>query len=163
MIALYLLRHAHAGDPARWESDDADRPLSEKGRRQAKDLGGLLALIDEAPDLFITSPKVRSVQTAEIVAKALRDRVKVVVDERLAGALDPALVTDILLAAGPALRPCLVGHDPDFSELLGELVGTSPISMRKGTLARVDFAGSEVAPGRGILRYLVPPEVVPSK
>ena len=46
MIALHLLRHAHAGDPAKWESDDADRPLSEKGRRQAKDLGGLLALID---------------------------------------------------------------------------------------------------------------------
>lgn len=163
MIALYLLRHAHAGDPARWDSDDATRPLSEKGRRQARDLGGLLADIDEAPDLFITSPKVRSVQTAEIVAKALRNRVKVVVDERLGGALDPGLVTDILLAAGPALRPCLVGHDPDFSGLLGEFVGTSPIPMRKGSLARIDFSGSEVAPGRGILRYLVPPEVVPSK
>lgn len=163
MIALYLLRHAHAGDPARWDGDDAARPLSEKGRRQARDLGGLLAEIDEAPDLFITSPRVRAVQTAEIVARALRNRVKVVVDDRLGGALDPALVTEILLAAGPALRPCLVGHDPDFSELLGEFVGTSPIPMKKGSLARVDFAESEVAPGRGILRYLVPPEVVPSK
>jgi phosphohistidine phosphatase len=160
MIALHLLRHAHAGDPARWEGDDASRPLSEKGRRQARDLGGLLAVIDEPPDLFITSPKVRAAQTAEIVAKALRNRVTVVTDERLGGALDPALVTAIIVDAGPALRPCLVGHDPDFSELLGELVGTGPIPMRKAALARIDFAGSEVAAGRGILRYLLPPELV---
>jgi phosphohistidine phosphatase len=160
MIALHLLRHAHAGDPAKWDGDDASRPLSEKGRRQSKDLGGLLAVIDEPPDLFITSPKVRAVQTAEIVAKALRNRVKVVQDERLAGALDPALLNEILLAAGPAYRPCVVGHDPDFSGLLGELIGTYSIPMRKGALARIDFAGGEIAPGRGTLRFLLPPEVV---
>ncbi len=160
MIALHLLRHAHAGDPARWDGDDTSRPLSEKGRRQAKDLGGLLALIDEAPDLFITSPKLRATQTAELVAKALRNRVKVVVDDRLAGALDPATVTTILEAAGPAFRPCLVGHDPDFSELLGELIGTYPIPMRKAALARIDFADDEVESGRGTLRYLLPPELV---
>ena len=160
MIALHLLRHAHAGDPAKWDADDASRPLSEKGRRQAKDLGGLLAVIDEPPDLFITSPKARSVQTAEIVAKAMRDRVKVVVDDRLGGALDLAAVNAILEDAGPAYRPCLVGHDPDFSELLGEFLGTGPIPMRKAALARVDFAGDEVAPGAGTLRYLLPPELV---
>jgi len=161
MIALLLLRHAHAGDPARWEGDDADRPLSEKGRRQAKDLGGLLALIDEPPDLFISSPKVRALQTAEGVVKALRDRVPVVVDERLGGPLDVAALNAILDEAGPVYRPCLVGHDPDFSELLGELIGTRPIPMRKSALARIDFPGDEVAPGAGTLRYLLPPELVP--
>ncbi len=161
MIALHLLRHAHAGDPARWDGDDASRPLSEKGRRQAKDLGGLLALIDEAPDLFITSPKLRSVETAEVLAKALRNRVKVVVDERLAGPVDPATVNAILDAAGPAYRPCLVGHDPDLSALLGEFIGTGPVPMRKAALARVDFAGDDVAAGEGTLRFLLPPDLVP--
>lgn len=160
MIALHLLRHAHAGDPAKWEGDDAARPLSERGRRQAKDLGGLLALIDEPPDLFITSPRLRSLQTADIVAKAMRGRVKVVEDQRLAGALDPATLTAILEDAGPAYRPCLVGHDPDFSELLGELIGTYAIPMRKAALARIDFPGDEVAAGKGTLRYLLPPELV---
>ena len=160
MIALHLLRHAHAGDPARWDGDDAARPLSEKGRRQAKDLGGLLAVIDEPPDLFITSPKLRSLQTAEVVAKALRNRVKVVVDERLGGAVDVATVNAVLDEAGPAYRPCLVGHDPDFSELLGEFIGTAPVPMRKAALARVDFAGDEVAAGEGTLRFLLPPELV---
>ena len=160
MIALHLLRHAHAGDPARWEGDDFDRPLSEKGRRQAKALGALLATLDEPPDLFVTSPRVRAAQTAELVAKSLRGDVSVVVDERLAGQLDPELVTVILRAAGPSLRPCIVGHDPDFSDLLGELVGAGEIPMRKGALARIDFDADGVSAGRGILRYLLPPEVV---
>lgn len=160
MIALHLLRHAHAGDPAKWDADDAARPLSEKGRRQARDLGGLLAVIDDAPDLFITSPKLRALQTAEVVAKAMRDRVRVVEDERLAGPLDPVILNAILEDAGPAYRPCLVGHDPDFSAMLGELIGTAPIPMRKAALARIDFAGDTVEPGEGTLRYLLPPELV---
>jgi phosphohistidine phosphatase SixA len=161
MTALHLLRHAHAGDPARWRGDDDVRPLSEKGRRQAEQVGRLLSRMDEAPDLFISSPRTRALETAEIVAAALK--VEVVVDRRLAGPLEPGLVTEILLAAGGAERPCIVGHDPDFSELLGELTGTGSIPMRKGALARVDFDGPDVVAGRGLLRYLVPPELLPAR
>lgn len=159
MIAVHLLRHAHAGDAERWIGDDAVRPLSEKGRRQSERIGRLLAAIDEAPDLFITSPRVRAAQTAEIVAEALG--AKVVVDTRLAGMLDGGVLSDILAANADSERPCLVGHDPDFSELLGELLGTPPIPMRKGALARVDVGSRSVVPGRAILRYLVPPELLP--
>lgn len=161
MTALHLLRHAHAGDPARWHGDDAVRPLSGKGRRQAEQLAKLLDRLDEAPDLFITSPRMRARETAEIVAGVLKARV--VVDRRLEGPLDPDLVTGILLAAGPAERPCIVGHDPDFSELLGDLVGSGTIPMRKGAFARVDFAGPDVVAGRGTLRYLIPPEMLPAR
>jgi phosphohistidine phosphatase SixA len=90
-------------------------------------------------------------------------KARVVVDRRLEGPLDPDLVTDILLAAGPAQRPCIVGHDPDFSELLGDLVGSGTIPMRKGAFARVDFAGPDVVAGRGTLRYLIPPEMLPAR
>jgi phosphohistidine phosphatase len=157
VIALHLLRHAHAGDAERWVGDDAVRPLSDKGRRQAERLGRMLAAYDDAPDLFITSPRVRAAQTAEIVAEALGTRV--VVDTRLAGMLDTGVLSDILAANADAERPCLVGHDPDFSELLGELLGTAPVPMRKGALARVDVGSRSVVPGRGILRYLVPPDL----
>lgn len=161
MTALLLLRHAHAGDPARWHGDDDVRPLSEKGRRQAEQVAKLLDRMVEAPDLLITSPLLRARETAEIVAEALK--VGMVVDRRLRGPLDPDMLAEILLAAGPAARPCIVGHDPDFSELLGELVGTGAIPMRKGALARVDFEGSSPIAGRGTLRYLVPPEVLPGR
>jgi phosphohistidine phosphatase len=157
MSTLFLLRHAHAGDSTRWTGDDAARPLSDKGRRQSERIGRLLAAVDEAPDLLITSPKVRAAETAGVVSDALG--IPVVEDRRLAGPLDAEVVGEILAAAGPARRPCLVGHDPDFSSLLGELVGVAEIPMRKGAVARVDFEG-RVGAGRGVLRYLVPPELL---
>lgn len=161
MIALHLLRHAHAGDPERWHGDDAQRPLSDKGRRQAERLGKLLDDLGEAPDLFITSPKVRARQTAELVAAELDARV--VEDRRLGGGLDLSALSEILLAHADAQRPCVVGHDPDFSELLGELLGIPLLPMRKGAIARVDVAGRNLVAGRGQLRWLLPPEVVPGK
>ena len=159
MIALHLLRHAHAGDATRWPGDDDERPLSEKGVRQAERLGRVLAHLDDHPDLFITSPRLRASRTAEIVAEALGKRV--VVDERLAGPLDAGVVTEILRSQDRAERPCLVGHDPDFSELLGELVGVDAIPMRKGAIARVDLEGPDVVSGSGQLRYLLPPDLLP--
>jgi len=161
MGALYLLRHAHAGDPLKWRGDDAERPLSEKGRGQAERLGRLLKGAGEAPDLMITSPKVRAEETARIVAGVLG--VDVVVDRRLAGLLDSDVLTDIVLAAGPAARPCLVGHDPDFSAVLGEMTGLASVPMRKGALARVDYEGRVIRPGRATLRLLVPPEIVAAR
>jgi phosphohistidine phosphatase SixA len=159
VIAVHLLRHAHAGDAERWTGDDDLRPLSEKGRRQAERLGRVLAAYDDAPDLFVTSPRVRAAETAELVAAAVG--APVVVDDRLADMLDTDVLAAILAAHGDSERPCLVGHDPDFSELLGELLGVAPIPMRKGSIARVDVASRHVVPGRGLLRYLLPPELLP--
>jgi phosphohistidine phosphatase len=161
VIALYLLRHAHAGDPAKWRGDDAERPLSERGHDQAERVARLLKGADESPDLVITSPKVRAAETAEIVAKVLK--VGVVVDRRLEGPLDTDILNEILAAAGPAERPCIVGHDPDFSMVLGEMTGVAAIQMRKGALARVDYEGGVIRAGRGSLRFLVPPEILAGK
>jgi phosphohistidine phosphatase len=158
VIAIYLLRHAHAGDPLKWRGDDAERPLTERGRGQAERVGRLLKGAEEAPDLLITSPRVRAAETAQIVARVLK--VEVVVDPRLGEALDTDILGEILLAAGPAERPCIVGHDPDFSSLLGEMTGIPFLPMRKGALARVDYEGATILPGRGTLRFLVPPEII---
>ena len=160
MIALHLLRHAHAGDATRWSGDDDERPLSEKGIRQSERLGRLLSTFDEAPDVFITSPRLRASRTAEIVAKALD--AKVVVDPRLAEPLDLEVISSILDDAHAA-RPCLVGHDPDFSEMLGDLIGLAAVPMRKGAIARVDVADEQLVAGEGTLRYLLPPELLPAK
>ncbi len=160
MTTLYLLRHAHAGDPARWTGDDDLRPLSDKGRRQSERVGRWLAGTGDPPDRFITSPKVRAAQTARIVGAALD--VPVVEDERVIGPLDADVVERILAAAGPAERPCLVGHDPDFSSLLGELIGLAEVPMRKGATARVDFDG-RIRGGEGVLRLLLPPDLIPGR
>ena len=53
----------------------------------------------------------------------------------------------------------LVGHDPDFSELLAELIGIGELPLRKGALARL-AAPWPLAAGSATLRWLVPPELV---
>ena len=159
MTTLYLLRHAHAGDPERWAGDDDLRPLSEKGHRQCERLGAVLSGWSDAPDRFVTSPRVRARETAEIVASALG--VGVATDDRLAGPLDASVAEAIAHAHGGE-RTCLVGHDPDFSYLLGELLGLAVIPMRKGAFAGVDFQGP-IRAARGSMRVLLPPEVLASK
>jgi phosphohistidine phosphatase len=158
-IELYLLRHADAGDPEAWTRPDAERPLSAKGRRQAERLGRHLAAVEFAPDAILTSPKVRAAETAGLVAEALGRPVEE--DERLAGPLGIDTLEAILTDAGSARRIVLVGHDPDFSEVLTDLVGAPGLSMRKGALARIDLDGS-VEPGGGVLRWLLPPDLLPS-
>jgi len=156
VLELYLLRHAHAGNPGRWTGPDAERPLSEKGRRHAERLGALLAAAGIAPDLILTSPKARADETARIVGRALD--VDVRIDARLGGSLTMAGLTEILADAGGGARPMLVGHDPGFSDLASELAG-APIALRKGSLARLDLEGPPAA-GAGVLRWLVSPELL---
>lgn len=158
MTTLALLRHAHAGDPGRWTGPDATRPLSDKGRRQAERLGRHLRAVGDESDLLIASPKVRALQTAEIVGEALG--IRVTTDERLAGALDLDDVEAVLRDAGDPARPILVGHDPDFSDLLGALLGTPGIAMRKGAFARLEVE-RPLRPGSGELRVLLPPDLLP--
>jgi phosphohistidine phosphatase len=155
-LELHLLRHADAGDPGRSTGSDAERPLSGKGRRQAERLGALLAGAGLSPDLILTSPKLRAVQTATIVGQAVD--VDVREDARLGGPLTISTVAGILADAGSPDRPMLVGHDPDFSDLASELVGMA-VALRKCALVRIDVEGP-IAPGAGVLRWLVPPEIL---
>ncbi len=159
-MLLHLLRHAHAGNPEAWNGPDAARPLSEKGRDQAERLGVYLAGVAFKPDAIITSPKLRAVQTAEIVADHLG--VVVTEDDRLAGSLDLEAVEAVLAAADGPERPILVGHDPDFSDLLAELCDGANVPMRKGTFARIE-CDRPLRPGRGTLRWLIPPDALRSE
>ena len=157
-LQLYLLRHADAGDPMAWPGDDAERPLSAKGRRQARRLGSMLADIGWKPDVILTSPKVRAADTARLVGRAVD--VKPDQESRLASSFDASDVGSMLAAHPEAKRVVLVGHDPDFSAVASSLVGAA-IELRKGAIARIDFPDSKPATGKGALRWLIPPGVVP--
>ena len=157
MTELHFLRHAHAGDPMAWDGPDEARPLSAKGERQADRLGLFLVSVRFAPDVFITSPKLRASQTADIVATHIGTRVEI--DDRLAAAFDAGMLEDILRDAGDPLRPVVVGHDPDFSTLVAELCGAPDIPMKKGALARIDIE-RPLRPGAGTIRWLVPPDLL---
>ena len=155
-VQLHLLRHAHAGDPDGLSESDDERPLSAKGEQQAERLGAFLAEVGFEPDAIITSPKVRAARTAELVGAAIRCEVRE--DDRLAGAFDLVTVEAILFDAGEPMRPVLVGHDPDFSDLIATLCGTASAPMRKGAFARIDVS-RPLRGGAGTLRWLVSPDL----
>jgi phosphohistidine phosphatase len=156
-MELYLLRHAHAGDPGTWDGPDERRPLSDKGEKQADRLGRFLAGIGFQTDAIITSPKVRAGQTAKLVAERLG--VPVGEDDRLGGEVSIGTLEAILRDAGDPARPVIVGHDPDFTDLVAILCGAARVPMRKGALARID-ADRPLQPGGGTLRWLVPPDLL---
>jgi 8-oxo-(d)GTP phosphatase len=66
---LLLVRHAKAGSRDEWDGDDELRPLSEAGRRQAHELGGLLRLY--GPDRICTAPPLRCRDSVVPLADAL--------------------------------------------------------------------------------------------
>jgi phosphohistidine phosphatase len=156
-MLLDLLRHADAGDPMAWDGPDATRPLSDKGRKQSARLGDHLAGVAYEVDAVIASPRLRAAQTAELVADRVKAKVRV--DERLGNGLDLETVDALIDDAGAPERVLLVGHDPDFSELLAVLCGAAGVTMRKGAFARIEVDRPLVA-GTGTLRWLLPPDAL---
>jgi phosphohistidine phosphatase len=155
-LTLHLLRHAHAGDPLEWAGDDALRPLSRRGRRQAERLGAFLVAHAVRPGAIVSSPLVRARETAAIVGDALG--VQVALDDRLAAGFDLAELEEIARATGSA-APMLVGHDPDLSEALCALCAAVGLTLRKGALATLE-CGRPLRPGGATLRWLVPPDLL---
>ena len=156
-VQLYLLRHAHAGDPAKWTGPDSARLLSDKGQDQAVRMGLFLADAGFLPDLIMSSPLVRALETARLVATPLG--LPIIVSNDLASSLDLDSLDRLLTRAGNPRRPLLVGHDPDFSMLAAELAGVAELPVRKGTLVRIDTRRPLQA-GSGVLRWLLPPDLL---
>ena len=106
-MRLILVRHAHAdpGDP------DELRPLSARGREEARALGERLAGAE--PDAVLASPLLRARETAAAIARA--SGVELRVDDRLA----PGATADDVLEAAEETGAIVVavGHQPDCSEI----------------------------------------------
>ncbi len=157
-MKLYFLRHGIAADADEWSGDDAGRPLTSEGRkcmeREAKGMDDL----NVCPDRIITSPLKRAKETAQIVAERLHLENELVEDERLAGSFDGERLAEILREQGSAQSVMLVGHEPDFSGTIGQLIGGASIDLKKGGLARIDLDGASSA--RGELVWLIPPKAL---
>jgi phosphohistidine phosphatase len=122
---LWLLRHAEAADGA----PDDERPLTERGIRQAEAAGRALQTLGASIDVCLSSPKLRAMQTAQYACAPLG--VEVTIERRLSG--EPIDVTELVAGLGDVL---LVGHDPSFSLILHDLTGAQA-RMKKGGLAGI--------------------------
>jgi phosphohistidine phosphatase len=124
---IWLLRHGDAEDG----SPDSERPLTEKGREQARAVGAALKALGVELDACLSSPKVRAAETARLACEPLG--VEPQLEPKLAGGPFDAEA----LAAGLGEDVLLVGHDPDFSMAVHSLSGAQ-VRMKKGGLAGIE-------------------------
>jgi phosphohistidine phosphatase len=126
-VKLYVMRHGSAEDRAD-SGMDSDRALTSSGRERVRSVAKLLLELDEAPLHIVTSPLVRAVQTAEVVAVVtkLSDRDGTVeVRRELAAGNGGGAALVASLASTSGRRVMLVGHEPDLSELASNLLAKS--------------------------------------
>jgi 8-oxo-dGTP diphosphatase len=129
--AVYVVRHGKAGSREGWEGPDEERPLTRRGRRQARRLVERFQGVDV--DRILSSPFVRCVQTVEPLAEARG--LEVEATSELAESADPDEALELLGALDD--RPTVIcGHGTEIRELV----------------RRLEAAGATVEGGRGIAK-----------
>jgi phosphohistidine phosphatase len=162
MLELYLVRHGIAEDRGEDWPDDSKRPLTSSGivklRKEARGLVALGVTFDQ----IITSPLVRTRQTADVLAEVLKGKPPIATSDALAPAGTPAAVIQEIGRHARKPRIALVGHEPNLGELAAQLLGAkAPLEFKKGGICRIDF---DVAPPKGVgaLRWFVTPKMLRS-
>jgi phosphohistidine phosphatase len=154
-VKLYIMRHGPAEDQAS-SGRDEDRALTVAGRDRVRSVARVLVAEDEAPLSVVSSPLVRALQTAEIVAAStkLSDRGGSVETRRdlEPGADSVSFVRSLL--RDERKRVLLVGHEPDCSTLVGLLVGEPlPVPMDKAMVVGLSLKGNGAS-----LRFVLEPK-----
>lgn len=160
-MELLIIRHAIAEDREQWAHSgrpDAERPLTGRGRRRMRRAARGLARMVPTVDVLATSPLVRAVETAELIAREYDD-----LEVETVAQLAPEYPVDDLL---PWLRGqpadavvAVVGHDPHLGFLVGWLLTgrhESFVELKKGSACLLAF---DDPPGAGdaTLRWSLTP------
>jgi phosphohistidine phosphatase len=159
-MKLYVMRHGPAEEQSA-SGVDSDRALTSQGREKVRAVAKALLDEGEEPVNIITSPLVRAVQTAEIVAIVTRvgDRAGSVSARR---ELAPGGAADVLshrLAAEGSRRVMFVGHEPDLSSLVSTLLGARfTRGFDKAMVIGLHIASSADEPAR--LRFVLEPKTL---
>ncbi len=130
--ALILLRHAKSAWPL--GIPDAQRPLADRGRRDAPAVGRWLREHVSAIDRVVCSPAVRAAQTWELAAAQLAPAPQVRHDDRLYDAYAADLLTVTQELPDRASTAVLVGHNPGLEDFLTLLTGVQEL-LKTSTIA----------------------------
>jgi phosphohistidine phosphatase len=160
-MQLVIIRHAIAEDPKEFASTgrpDSQRPLTDDGVvKMKRGVRGLRELVPEI-NLIATSPYVRAMETAKIVANGYKGTRIVIIHELTPeGSFDAFVAWQRELKDVPVVA--VVGHEPHLSELASWLLsGTqrSFIDFKKGAALAMDFEGVPGA-GTGVLLWSIAP------
>lgn len=157
-MRIYVLRHGIAED-APPGGPDADRALTPEGKRK---LRGVLERARRAgvhPDVILTSPLKRAVETAEMAASILGAKDSLIRTTALAPSSSPERAWKEVRAR-PGTEMLLSGHEPLLSMLVALLLGCPAleIRMRKGALVAIEVEAQEAQP-HGVLHWMLTPKL----
>ncbi len=118
---LFLVRHAKSSrDDA--SLSDRERPLDDRGRQDASAMGKRLSQRGVKSDLLVSSPALRALTTAQLIAEEIDyQRKNIVVNERLYASSPDDLLAVIRALDDDLGRVMLFGHNPEFADLAHRL------------------------------------------
>ena len=157
---LYLIRHGLAEERGEAWPDDTKRPLTEEGIQRMRRAARSLARIGVEIDVVLTSPLVRTRQTAESFAAGFAPHPAVVNLDALAPDGGAAAVLAELEKYAKKRSIALVGHEPGVGELGARLAGMrQSMEFKQGAVCRIDVA--QLPPkGPGVLRWFLTPKLL---
>ena len=161
MIRLLVMRHAKSS----WklsELGDFERPLNNRGERDAPRMGRHLASRVERIDRIVTSSAVRALATARLVAREL-ELSEDAIDARPSLYLaDPRDILAELRELESEWRTVLLlGHNPGVTELVRIMTGAELEELPTGAVALLELAvdaWSDLREGSALLRELALPK-----
>src|SRR4051812_20350271 len=157
---LYIVRHDIAEERGDAWPDDTKRPLTEEGMQRMRRAARALARIGISVDVVVTSPLVRTRQTAELFAAAFSPHPAVVNLDALAPDGSASAVIAELDKYSKKKGIALVGHEPGVGELASRLAGMKqPMEFKKGAICRIDVEGLPPK-GPGTMRWFLSPKIL---
>ena len=135
--SLYLLRHAKA-ESATLQFSDEDRALTPKGVDDAKKLATKLVKKDIEFDLILTSPAIRAITSAQIIANRLDQKQSLRVEKKLYQADSTSLLAIVGKLHKKIKSILLVGHNPELEDFAAYMTGES-VSMQTCSLIEFTF------------------------
>ncbi len=159
MNEIFILRHGKAEDIHETQSkNDFDRRLTEEGQKKTNKLGLFFNSLEENVDLVLSSPYLRAKETAEIFVRNLDPKpdLKIVdflscgnASKEIAKGLSEHIIKN---------KVVLIGHAPDLELFLKNLIGSSDIKLKKGSLAKVILKNHLTLSGE--LEWLITPSIL---
>lgn len=142
-MRIYLLRHAIAVPRGTPGYPNDDRPLTPAGIKKMKEAAAGLPKVITRPEVILTSPFKRALQTAQIAARALKAEKKIKIAPKLSPGARPEDFLEELAKYKDKKSILVVGHEPDLGKFAAVLLGARPgfIEFRKGGLCRIDWDG----------------------
>lgn len=153
-MKLYFVRHGKA-QTADGSIPDHDRQLTTDGAARIQAEAKVMARLGVKPDRLYSSPRVRALQTAEIIGKAVKTPVEI--REEVNFDFDMSAVNALTQGMPNDAEIMFVGHNPSMEDVLRQLTGAE-VMMKVGSLARVDTSTPDSVQ-HGYLIWLIAPKV----